>query len=128
MPMPVPQAPNMMVGMPQPLNMQMQPVMNESQKYRNEIMNLFMGDKFMKSNEQQKKQLIGTLIFRYVTQLVTEEFSPKITGMIIDLPIADLNYSVSGLETLQVKVRSAVQLLLETGNLTEMQVRHLPVC
>lgn len=126
--MPVPQAPNMMVGMPQPLNMQMQPVMNESQKYRNEIMNLFMGDKFMKSNEQQKKQLIGTLIFRYVTQLVTEEFSPKITGMIIDLPIADLNYSVSGLETLQVKVRSAVQLLLETGNLTEMQVRHLPVC
>ena len=91
-------------------------------------MNLFMGDKFMKSNEQQKKQLIGTLIFRYVTQLVTEEFSPKITGMIIDLPIADLNYSVSGLETLQVKVRSAVQLLLETGNLTEMQVRHLPVC
>ncbi len=118
----------MMVGMPQPLNMQMQPVMNESQKYRNEIMNLFMGDKFMKSNEQQKKQLIGTLIFRYVTQLVTEEFSPKITGMIIDLPIADLNYSVSGLETLQVKVRSAVQLLLETGNLTEMQVRHLPVC
>ena len=126
--MPVPQAPNMMVGMPQPLNMQMQPVMNESQKYRNEIMNLFMGDKFMKSNEQQKKQLIGTLIFRYVTQLVTEEFSPKITGMIIDLPIADLNYSVSGLETLQVKVRSAVQLLLETGNLTELQVRHLPVC
>lgn len=126
--MPVPQTPNMMVGMPQPLNMQMQPVMNESQKYRNEIMNLFMGDKFMKSNEQQKKQLIGTLIFRYVTQLVTEEFSPKITGMIIDLPIADLNYSVSGLETLQVKVRSAVQLLLETGNLTEMQVRHLPVC
>lgn len=64
--------------------------------------------------------MIGTLIFRYITNLVTQEFSPKITGMIIDLPMADLNYSVSTLETLQVKVRSAVALLVETGNLSEM--------
>jgi hypothetical protein len=44
--------------------------------------------------------MIGTHIFRYVTSMVTSEFSPKITGMIIDLPLGDLNYSVSTLETL----------------------------
>lgn len=71
--------------------------------------------------------MIGTHIFRYVTNLVTSEFSPKITGMIIDLPIGDLNYSVSTFETLQVKVRSAVQLLVETNNLTDQQARSLPL-
>ena len=82
-------------------------------------MQIFMGDKFMNSNESQKKQMVGTHIFRYVTNLVTPEYSPKITGMIIDLPIADLNYSVSTLETLQVKVKSAVDLLVDTGNLRD---------
>lgn len=71
--------------------------------------------------------MIGTFIFRYVTNLVTSEFSPKITGMIIDLPIADLNYSVSTFDTLHVKVKSAVDLLVETGNLTDFQARSLPV-
>ena len=56
--------------------------------------------------------MIGTLIFKYVTHMVTTDFSPKITGMIIDLPIAELNFSVSTLETLQVRVKDAVTLLV----------------
>jgi len=81
----------------------------------------------MEAQETQKKQMIGTLIFRYVTNLVTEEFSPKITGMIIDLPMSDLNYSVSNFETLHVKVKSAVQLLVDTKNMEEIQARNLPI-
>lgn len=77
----------------------------------------------MTSVEQSKKQMVGTHIFRYVTNFVTAEYSPKITGMIIDLPIADLNYSVSTLETLHIKVKSAVDLLIDTGNLSEAQAR-----
>jgi len=45
--------------------------------------------------------MVGTSIFRQVTAMVGDELSPKITGMIIDLPIADLNFSVSTYETLQ---------------------------
>lgn len=63
--------------------------------------------------------MIGTLIFKYVTNLVTSEFSPKITGMIIDLPLSDLNYSVSTFDTLQMKVRSAVQLLVDTEYMSD---------
>ena len=100
---------------------------SESSRYRQEIMNIFTSEKFMTSVESMKKQMVGTHIFKYVTNLVTSEFSPKITGMIIDLPIADLNYSVSTLETLQVKVKSAVELLVDTGNLQDHQVRQLPV-
>jgi hypothetical protein len=53
--------------------------------------------------------------------MVSPDFSPKITGMIIDLPIADLNYSVMSLESLTQKVRSAVDLLVTTGNLKKDQ-------
>jgi len=81
----------------------------------------------MTAGDSQKKQMIGTMIFRYVTNMVTKDFSPKITGMIIDLPIAELNFSVSTFETLQVKVRAAVQLLVETGNLTEQVAKCMPV-
>jgi len=91
---------------------------SESDRYRAEIMSVFTGDKFGGANEQQKKQLVGTAIFRHVTTLVTPEYSPKITGMIIDLPLADLNYSVSTYETLCLKVKSAVTLLVDTGNMT----------
>lgn len=71
--------------------------------------------------------MIGTLIFRYVTNLVTDEFSPKITGMIIDLPMSDLNYSVSTFETLHIKVKSAVQLLVDTKNMSQIQAQNLPI-
>lgn len=71
--------------------------------------------------------MVGTSIFRQVTNMVGEELSPKITGMIIDLPIADLNFSVSTLETLTSKVRSAVQLLVDTRNVDEAVVKSMPM-
>ena len=49
--------------------------------------------------------------------MVGEEFAPKITGMIINLPLANFNYSFGTYETLLTKVRSAVQLLVDTRNL-----------
>jgi len=73
---------------------------------------MFTSSKFIQGSEREKKNMIGTLIFKYVTHMVTTDFSPKITGMIIDLPIAELNFSVSTLETLQVRVKDAVTLLV----------------
>lgn len=99
----------------------------DAERYFNEIQQIFRGDKFSVATEGQKKQMIGTHIFRYVTNMVTPEFSPKITGMIIDLPIADLNYSVSSLEQLVQKVRSAVSLLVDTQNLKKEQAEQLPM-
>lgn len=99
----------------------------EGERYLNEIQAIFRGDKFSTAAEGQKKQMIGTHIFRYVTNMVSPDFSPKITGMIIDLPIADLNYSVMSLESLTHKVRSAVDLLVTTGNLKKEQAEMLPL-
>ncbi len=54
----------------------------------------------MKATETQKKHFVGSFIFPHVSQMVGDEISPKVTGMIIDLPLADLNYSVSSFDTL----------------------------
>jgi len=71
--------------------------------------------------------MVGSYIFPHVTKMVGEETSPKVTGMIIDLPLADLNYSVSSYETLQAKVKSAVQLLIDTGNLQGDILDRVPI-
>jgi len=71
-----------------------------NQGYTNEVMRLFGEEKFMKATETQKKHLVGSFIFPHVSSMVGDEISPKVTGMIIDLPLADLNYSVSSFDTL----------------------------
>ena len=71
--------------------------------------------------------MVGSYIFPHVTKMVGEETSPKVTGMIIDLPLADLNYSVSSYETLQAKVKSAVQLLIDTNNLQGDILDRVPI-
>ena len=92
-------------------------LMVAAQQYRTEIFQLFNSPQFMQATkEEHRKQMVGTSIFKHVISLAGEELAPKITGMIIDLPLADLNFSVSTLDNLTHKVRSAVQLLLETQN------------
>jgi len=98
-----------------------------NQGYINEVMRLFSDEKFMKATETQKKHMVGSYIFPHVSQMVGDEISPKVTGMIIDLPLADLNYSVSTFETLQAKVRSAVQLLIDTKYLEGETLSRVPI-
>ena len=100
---------------------------NPSQIYAQDVMRLFNDEKYMKSGESQKKHLVGSFIFTHVSQMVGDDISPKVTGMIIDLPLADLNYSVSSFETLQAKVRSAVQLLVDTKFLGEEVLSRIPI-
>lgn len=81
----------------------------------------------MSATEAGKKQLVGSFIYPFVTQMVGAETSPKVTGMIIDLPLADLNYSVSNMETLQSKVFSAVKLLVDTQYLKQETLASMPI-
>jgi hypothetical protein len=36
------------------------------------------------------RQTVGSCIFEFVTKLVGPQFAPKITGMLIDLPIVEI--------------------------------------
>ena len=72
----------------------MSPEMHMQQQYAQGILATFQREEFMTGSEEQRKQLVGSYIFRHVGSMVGTDLAPKITGMIIDLPVADLNISV----------------------------------
>jgi hypothetical protein len=74
---------------------------------------MFQSEQFMKSSVENRRQIIGTAIFKHVSEIVGEQHSPKVTGMIIDLAPIELNQSVSKYEYLVSKVNSAMELLIE---------------
>ena len=46
------------------------------------------------SDRREKKEIIGNTIYKHVEKLVGESKAPKITGMLIDVPEIELNYSI----------------------------------
>ena len=57
------------------------------------------------------KQHVGTCIFEFVTKLVGAEYAPKITGMLIDLPIIEIQRYCTNFDLFQQRVQQAQTLL-----------------
>lgn len=57
------------------------------------------------------KQTVGSTIFEFVTKLVGPQFAPKITGMLIDLPIVEIQRYVTNFDLLSQRVKQAEGLL-----------------
>ena len=64
----------------------------------------------MKANPNYKNQ-VGEFIFEYVEKLVGETKAPKITGMLIDLPIEEIQGYLQDFSKLEEKVKEADALL-----------------
>jgi len=79
--------------------------------YYNEIQNMFISVEFKKSDRQGKKEIVGNSIYKHVEKIVGEAKAPKITGMLIDLPEVELNYSISQWNNFESKVMSAFHLI-----------------
>lgn len=39
--------------------------------------------------------MVGNTIYKHVEKIVGDKLAPKITGMLIDLPEVELNYSIA---------------------------------
>jgi hypothetical protein len=66
-----------------------------------------------KSNDADKREKIGEIIYTYIANAAGEDNAPKITGMIIDLPLKDLEKSISNWTELQEKISEGQELLVE---------------
>ena len=66
-----------------------------AKQYFEEIQNMFMSPEFKNAKKKDKKEMVGNLIYKHVEKLVGDVKAPKITGMLIDLPEAELNFSIS---------------------------------
>lgn len=79
--------------------------------YFDEIQQMFVSHDFKNAKKREKKEIVGNTIYKHVEKLVGEMRAPKITGMLIDLPEAELNYSISQWVHFEQKVMSALQLI-----------------
>ena len=59
------------------------------------------------------KRFVGEFIYEYVEKLVGEERAPKITGMLIDLPIEEIKGYLYDFSKLYTKTGEAIALLAQ---------------
>lgn len=57
------------------------------------------------------KQFVGEFIYEYVEKFVGEDLAPKITGMLIDLPLDEIKGYLYDFFKLQQKIYEASQIL-----------------
>lgn len=123
-----PQPPMMgsQVGMPQ-MNQSMmsgssaatQPInatIQYAHQYQYEIQQMFISTEFKQGSSMDKKELVGNTIYKHVEKIIGESKAPKITGMLIDLPDHELNFSISNWNNFYQKVQSAYALIAESEN------------
>uniref|UniRef100_A0A914E7T3 Polyadenylate-binding protein n=1 Tax=Acrobeloides nanus TaxID=290746 RepID=A0A914E7T3_9BILA len=66
---------------------------------------------------QDQKQLIGEQLFKCVAKFSPEELVGKVTGMILEMEIAELLVLLENTDSLKVKVEEALDVLKKHGNL-----------
>ena len=87
-----------------------------AQSYHGEIQTMFMTNEFKTGTVHDKKEMIGNTIYKHVEKIVGDGKAPKITGMLIDLPEVELNFSISTWNNFFTKVQSAFNLIQESEN------------
>lgn len=79
------------------------------------ILSLANSVDFTKATEKEKRVKIGNGIFEYVAMIYGTSLAPKLTGMIVDLPIIELMEAVKTHDKLKEKLTIA-KALLETSS------------
>lgn len=112
---PMPQAPSQHMpapmGMPQPAPQQAAP-MGGMEKVASEYVAKTMPIiNAIVPNNPAYQQIVGSNIFSFVQQMVGPELAPKITGMLIDLPIHEIRLYMQDYKILVERVKQARELL-----------------
>ncbi len=71
---------------------------------------------YLAADKLRQRDLLGNLIFNYVSRLVHINFVRKVTGMLLDLldTPADFNLTISDYDLFKLKVREAAALISST--------------
>ena len=88
---------------------------SEDSVYNSAYTELVNSAEYTGVDDEEKKNKIGDLIYSYVERKAGGSNAPKITGMIIDLEIDDLEASTSTMQALNEKISEGLALLEEEG-------------
>ena len=103
-------------GMGQAMPMQQ---MTPAQKYQDAAAKLLPS---VTARNPYLKEQVGQVIYEYVGLMVPEGRAPKITGMLIELPVEQIQQYMSSLDALQSKVREATDLIDAAEDATKSQL------
>jgi len=101
---------NPMMSQP-PRNMPPISAVSEDAIYLQQYNELILSREYQDSSIDEKKNKFGDLIYHIVDTVAGSDNAPKITGMIIDLDIRDLEESTSSLMLLKEKIKEGLLLL-----------------
>ena len=90
-------------------------VSSEEAIYNNYYNEMIKSTEYSSANDDEKRTKFGDLIYPYVENLSGQESAPKITGMIIDLEMNDLEQATSSLASLKEKISEGMELLADEG-------------
>jgi len=102
-----PMAPQAPGGMPQ-APMGGQAPQNDSQSFFEQAQKLLPS---VQERNQYLKEQVGHLIYDFVQKIIGVDKAPKITGMLIELPVVQIREYLASLEALKIKVAEANNLL-----------------
>merc|ERR1712224_637280 len=100
--------PQQMPGMPMPPQQVNPANMTVSQKYQ------LAANKFINAIDERNpmmKEPVGNTIYEYITEIVGQQKAPKITGMLINLPLEQIRQLMRSYDVLVLKVQEANHLL-----------------
>ena len=101
--------------------------MEYARAYYTEIRDMFASQEYKQAPDRRtKKDIVGNAIFKHVEKLVGEAKAPKITGMLIDLPEVELNFSIVKWTEFEQKVMSALQMITISEERNMQQVQQQP--
>ena len=110
--------------MPQQPQMQQQPNMASQQAATPQSKYVQAAVQLLPSVQEKNpyiKEQVGHLIFDYVQMLCGKEKAPKITGMLIELPVPQIRQYLSTFEALQMRVEEANRLLMAPADESPQQ-------
>ena len=84
--------------------------------YLGQIQALYNSVGFKNSTDAKKRELIGNIIYDHIEKMVGEDKAPKLCGMVIDLPNAELYETLASLDSLNKKMQIGLALLNKAEN------------
>jgi len=109
------QMPQPMAQMPQAMPQAMQQMTPEQMEYQRKAQTFLQNTaRIMPSIQEvnpKYKEQVGNCIYDFVLQQVGQERAPKVTGMLIDLPIEEIKLYMANFEQFFKKVDEANKLL-----------------
>jgi hypothetical protein len=104
-----------MPGNMMPQSMPIPPInaISEDSMYNQAYSELVNTPDYLNSDDDDRRNKIGDLIYQYVERKSGVDNAPKITGMIIDLELPDLEASTATMQSLNEKINEGMTLLVE---------------